>query len=101
MWLTRGTPTHLRAPASRSGYDTLLRWGRQFTDRTWAVERTHSLDRHLAQFLLANREVVVDVPAFLSAGVRELSRGGRRKTDAIDALAKDRAAATTTSCTRW
>lgn len=59
--------------------------------RIWAVEGAHGLGRHLAQFLVANGEAVVDVPSFLSARVRELSRGGRRKTDAIDALATARA----------
>lgn len=90
--LTNDKPTRQRTSASRAGYLKLLQWGRQFTDRTWAVEGAHGLGRHLAQFLVANGERVVDVPAFLSARVRELSRGGRRKTDAIDALATARAA---------
>lgn len=90
--LTDDKPARQRTPASRTGYLKLLQWGRQFSDRTWAVEGAHGLGRHLAQFLVANGETVVDVPAFLSARVRELSRGGRRKTDAIDALATARAA---------
>ena len=90
--LTDGKPAQQRTPASRTGYLKLLRWGRGFPDRTWAVEGAHGLGRHLAQFLVANGERVVDVPSFLSARVRELSRGGRRKTDAIDALAAARAA---------
>jgi transposase len=90
--LTERAPVRQRTPASRTGYLKLLRWGQQFTERTWAVEGAHGLGRHLAQFLVANGEKVVDVPSFLSARVRELSRGGRRKTDAIDALATARAA---------
>ena len=85
-------PVRLRVPASRTGYRKLLGWAQAFPQRTWAIEGAHGLGRHLAQFLLASGEQVVDVPSFLSARVRELSRGGRRKTDAIDALATARAA---------
>lgn len=81
-----------RTPATRTGYLKLLQWGRGFAEGTRAIEGAHGLGRHLAQFLVANGEKVVDVPAFLSARVRELSCGGRRKTDAIDALATARAA---------
>jgi transposase len=90
--LTDTTQERLRVPASRTGYRNLLRWAKAFPERTWAIEGAHGLGRHLAQFLLARGERVVDVPSFLSARVRELSRGGRRKTDAIDALATARAA---------
>jgi transposase len=65
---------------------------KRFPNATWAIEGAHGLGRHLAQYLLARGEAVVDVPSFLVARVRELSRGGRRKTDAIDALATARAA---------
>jgi hypothetical protein len=44
------------------------------------------LGHHLAQWLLARGETVVDVPATATARVRELSRG-RRKTDTLDAAA--------------
>jgi transposase len=90
--LTGERPDRLRISATRSGYQKLLTWAQGFPDRRWAVEGAHGLGRHLAQFLVANGEPVVDVPSFLSARVRELSRGGRRKTDAIDALATARAA---------
>jgi transposase len=90
--LTDNNTEQLRIAASRSGYQKLLSWSQDFDQRTWAIEGAHGLGRHLAQFLLARGERVVDVPAFLSARVRELSRGGRRKTDAIDALATARAA---------
>jgi Transposase len=85
--LTTTTQQRLRIPASPAGYRKLLQWGQSFLERTWAVEGAHGLGRHLVQFLLAHGEAVVDVPSFLSARVRELSRGGRRKTNAIDALA--------------
>jgi transposase len=45
------------------------------------------LGRHLAQWLVARGELVVDVPSTATARVRELSRGGRRKNDVIDAAA--------------
>ncbi|MFF4796555.1 transposase [Streptomyces sp. NPDC001276] len=47
----------------------------------------------LAQWLIARGENIVDVPAAATSRVRELSRGGRRKNDQIDA-----AAAATVAC---
>jgi transposase len=41
--------------------------------------------RHLAQWLVARGETVLDVPSTATARVRELLRGGRRKNDVIDA----------------
>lgn len=55
--------------------------------RRWAVEGARGLGRHLAQWLVARGEVVLDVPSTATARVGELSRGGRRKTDVIDAAA--------------
>ena len=43
--------------------------------------------RHLAQWLVARGEGVDDVASTATARVRELSRGGRRKNDVIDAAA--------------
>lgn len=88
--LTAGRPERLRIKATRRDYQKLLAWADRLPDRIWAIEGAHGLGRHLAQFLVAAGETVVDVPAFLSARVRELSRG--RKTDEIDALATARAA---------
>lgn len=77
----------LRVDASLAGYRELLRWAAQFPQRRWAVEGARGLGRHLAQWLVARDEVVVDVPSTATARVRELSRGSRRKTDVIDAAA--------------
>lgn len=77
----------LRIDASLVGYRELIRWASQFTDRRWAVEGARGLGRHLAQWLVARDEVVLDVPSTATARVRELSRGSRRKTDVIDAAA--------------
>lgn len=73
--------------ASLAGYRRLLRWASSFPQRRWAVENARGLGRHLAQWLLARGETVHDVPATATARVRELSRGGRRKNDVIDAAA--------------
>jgi transposase len=49
------------------------------------VENARGLGAHLAQWLAARGERVDDVPRTATARVRELSRGGRRKNDVIDA----------------
>ncbi|MEX2268593.1 MAG: IS110 family transposase [Acidimicrobiia bacterium] len=77
----------MRIDASLAGYRQLLRWAAQFGDRRWAVENARGLGRHLAQWLVARDEVVLDVSSVATARVRELSRGGRRKNDVIDASA--------------
>jgi transposase len=85
---TTNTPVaSLRIDASLAGYRKLLRWSEQFDDRRWAVENARGLGRHLAQWLVARHEVVLDVSTTATARVRELSRGGRRKNDVIDAAA--------------
>jgi transposase len=77
----------LEVEASLAGYRRLLKWAGGFGERRWAVENTRGLGRHLTQWLLARGEVVEDVPSTATARVRELSRGGRRKNDVIDAAA--------------
>jgi hypothetical protein len=76
----------LRIEASLTEYRRLLVWAKRFDERQWAVENAGGLGRHLAQWLLARGETVLDVPATATARVRELSRG-RRKTDTLDAAA--------------
>ena len=61
--------------------------GTAFPERQWAVDNAHGLGRHLAQWLIARGETVIDVHTTATARVRELSRGGRRKTDVLDASA--------------
>jgi hypothetical protein len=84
---TNTTAASLRIDASLAGYRELMRWSKQFPERRWAVENARGLGRHLAQWLVARGEVVLDVPCSATARVRELSRGSRRKTDVIDAAA--------------
>jgi len=85
--LTNTAVTSLRVDASLPGYGELLRWARQFPERRWAIENAKGLGCHLAQWLVARDEVVFDVATTATARVRELSRGGRRKNDVIDASA--------------
>ena len=77
----------LEVEASLAGYRRLLKWAGGFGERGWAVENARGLGRHLAQWLVARGEVVDDVASTATARVRELSRGGRRKNDVIDAAA--------------
>ena len=75
----------LRVDATLAEYRRLLAWAKQWPHRRWAVENAEGLGHHLAQWLVARGEVVLDVPTTATARVRELSRGARRKNDRIDA----------------
>lgn len=77
----------VRIQASLAEYRRMLRWARRFEQRQWAIENAEGLGRHLASWLLARGEQVVDVPTTATARVRQLSRGGGRKNDQIDAAA--------------
>ena len=77
----------LRVDATIHGYRHLLRWASQFGERRWADDNARGLGCHLAQWLVAQDEVMLDASTAATARVRELSRGGRRKNDVIDAAA--------------
>lgn len=96
--MTNKSVTTIRIDATLSGYRKVLRWAHQFDERQWAIENARGLGRHLAQWLVTQGEVVVDVPSTATARVRELSRGGRRKTDVIDAGAAASVAALHGDC---
>ena len=68
-----------------AGYADMLAVGRGFAGRVWAVEGCNGIGRHLAHRLIHDGEVVLDVPAKLSARVRVFATGNGRKTDAVDA----------------
>jgi transposase len=68
-------------------YRQLLRFGRQWPERVWAVEGANGIGRPVAQRLLADGERVLDVPAKLAARARVFDTGQGRKTDATDAHA--------------
>ena len=77
----------IRIAASLPEYRRLIGWAQTWPERTWAIENADGLGHHLALWLLALGEIVVDIPTTATARVRELSRGGRRKNDRIDAAA--------------
>lgn len=77
----------IRIEATLGEYRRMLIWARRWPRRRWAVENAEGLGRHLASWLLARGEEVVDVPSTATARVRQLSRGGGRKNDRIDAAA--------------
>jgi len=74
-----------RFGTDRDGYQTMLKLGRQYKDRVWAVEGCNGIGRHIAQRLVADGETVLDVPAKLSARARVFATGQGRKTDPVDA----------------
>ena len=67
------------------GYRAMLRYAKQWPDRTWAVEGCQGIGKHVAIRLLADDEAVVDVPPKMSARARMFATGQGRKTDATDA----------------
>lgn len=77
----------LRIEASLAEYQRLIVWAKGWPQRTWAIENADGFGHHLALWLLARGEVVLDIPTTAIARVRELSRGGRHKNDRIDAAA--------------
>jgi transposase len=68
-----------------NGYAQMLRAGRAFPDRIWAIEGCNGIGKHIAHRLVHDGETVLDVPAKLSAQVRVFAVGNGRKTDPVDA----------------
>jgi transposase len=68
-----------------AGYQAMLKAGRTYPHRTWAVEGCNGIGRHIAQRLVSDGETVLDVPAKLSARARVFDTGQGRKTDPVDA----------------
>jgi transposase len=77
----------IRIDATLQEYRRMLSWASPWPQRRWAIENAEGLGRHLASWLLARGEHVVDVSSAATARVRQLSRGGGRKNDRIDAAA--------------
>jgi transposase len=71
---------------SLDGYEQLTVFARRWDQRRWAVEGCHGAGRSLAQRLVADGELVLDVPPKLAARVRVFSQGHGRKTDKDDAV---------------
>jgi transposase len=85
--ITNSEVGSLRIAASLLDYQRLITWAKAWPQRKWAIENAQGLGHHLAQWLLARGEVVMNVSTTATARVRELSRGGGRKNDRIDAAA--------------
>lgn len=69
------------------GYRQVREIARRHPQRLWAVEGAGGVGRQLAQRLVADGEMVVDVPPKLSTRVRAMTTGHGRKTDPTDARA--------------
>jgi len=67
------------------GYRSLVRYAKQWPQRTWAIEGCQGIGKHVAMRLIADQEAVVDVPPKMSARARVFATGQGRKTDATDA----------------
>ena len=64
-----------RFGTDRDGYTAMLRYGRQWSDRVWAIEGCGGIGKHIAHRLLADGEQVVDVPPKPSARARVFASG--------------------------
>ena len=84
--VTKAVIARQRFANSVGGYRRLREFAGGWADRRWAVEGCHGAGRALAQRLVGDGEVVLDVPAKLAARVRVYSQGHGRKTDADDAV---------------
>ena len=74
-----------RFTTDERGFAAMLEYVRRWPQRTWAIEGCEGIGRHVAQRLIPEGEVVVDVPAKLSARMRVYATGQGRKTDDTDA----------------
>ena len=74
-----------RYGTDKAGYGEMLKAGRKFDDRIWAIEGCNGIGKHIAHRLVHDGERVVDVPPKLSAQVRVFATGNGRKTDPVDA----------------
>src|SRR5260370_40635855 len=83
----------LRIEASIAEYKRLVIWAKAWPERTWAIENADGLGHHLALWLLALGEVVLDIPTTATPRVREHPRRRRRKNSRLDGAAAARVAA--------
>jgi transposase len=74
-----------RYDTDAAGYRSMLRYAKQWPDRSWAIEGCQGIGKHVAIRLLADGESVVDVPPKMSARARMFATGQGRKTDETDA----------------
>jgi hypothetical protein len=90
-----------RFGTDKEGYAAMLRYGRRWPDRVWAIEGCAGIGKHIANRLLADGEQVVDVPPKLSARARVFATGQGRKTDATDAHSVALVGTRKAVCDRW
>src|SRR3954452_11509285 len=74
-----------RFGTGRDGYAAMLRYGRRWPERVWAIEGCAGIGKHIANRLLPDGEPVVEVPPKPSARARVFATEQGRKTDATDA----------------
>jgi len=84
--VTKAVIETARFAHTEEGYAQLTGFAVRWSQRRWAVEGCHGAGRSLAQRLVADGELVLDVPAKLAARVRVYSHGHGRKTDKDDAV---------------
>ena len=77
----------LRIDVTLQEYQRVLDWAGQWPQRRWAIESAEGMGRHVTSWLLARGEQVIDVAPGATTRIRQLSRGGGRKNDRIDAAA--------------
>jgi hypothetical protein len=58
-----------RYGTDKAGYAAMLKAGRAFADRVWAIEGCAGIGKHIARRLVHDGETVFDVPPKLSARV--------------------------------
>ena len=68
-----------------AGFKLMLEYVTRWPNRVWAIEGCNGIGRHVALWLIAEGQQVVDVPPKLSARARVFATGQGRKTDATDA----------------
>ena len=79
-----------RYGTDKAGYAEMLRAGRNFEDRVWAIAGCNGIGKHIAHRLVHDGETVVDVPPKLSAQIRVFATGNGRKTDPVMGMLVDR-----------
>jgi transposase len=84
--VTKALIESARFANTADGYVQLTRFAARWEQRRWAVEGCFGAGLSLAQRLVADGELVLDVPAKLAARVRVYSQGHGRKTDKDDAV---------------
>ena len=72
-------------PNTAQGCRELLKFGRQWRNREWAVEGCRGTGKNLAHRLVAQGESVIDVPSKKSSLVRAFASESGRKSDDVDA----------------